>query len=209
MVAAGIRGGSRARTRITAGAWRGRLIDTPPGHEVRPTTSLVRQAVFNILGERIVDATLIDLFAGAGTISFEALSRGAARAVAVERDRPLATLIEATARRLGCADRVRVIPAEVVRWLEQSPRELQWAQLCYVDAPYRDDVVLRALELLGASPVPLVVCEHHRARALPPATGRLRAVRAAVYGSTQLTFYAARPAEAHDAPAGGEEAPTQ
>lgn len=209
MPAAGTRGGSRARTRITAGAWRGRLIDTPPGQEVRPTTSLVRQAVFNILGERVVDAALLDLFAGAGTISFEALSRGAARAVAVERDRALATLIESTARRLGCTDRVRVIPAEVVRWLEQRPRELERAQVCYVDAPYRDDVVLRALELLGGSPVPLVVCEHHRARALPPATGRLRAVRTAVYGSTQLTFYAARPAGADDAPVGGEEAPTQ
>ena len=101
---------------------------------------------------------------------------------------------------------MRVIPGEVVQWLDRLPRELERATLCYVDAPYRDDVVLVALERLGSSPVPLVVCEHHRARALPPAIGRLEVVRTAVYGSTQLTFFAPRPAQA-DHPALGEEAP--
>ena len=208
MPALSVRAGGRARTRITAGSWRGRLIDTPTGQSVRPTTALVRQALFNILGERIVGATILDLFAGAGTVSFEALSRGAERAVIVERDRGLAALIEATARRLGCSDRLCVVPADVVHWLDQQPRELERAGVCYVDAPYRDDVVMRVLELLGNSPVPLVVCEHHRGRALPTAIGRLHVVRSAVYGSTQLTFFAARPEGADDPPRRGEEAPT-
>jgi 16S rRNA (guanine(966)-N(2))-methyltransferase RsmD len=175
---------------------------------VRPTTALVRQALFNILGDRIVGAAILDLFAGAGTVSFEALSRGADRAVTVERDRDLIALIEATARRLDCSDRIRVVPADVVHWLEQQPRELARFGICYVDAPYRGDVVLRVLELLGNSPVPLVVCEHHRGRALPTATGQLHVVRTAVYGSTQLTFFAARPVGADDPPRRGEEAPT-
>jgi 16S rRNA (guanine966-N2)-methyltransferase len=208
MPALSVRAGGRARTRITAGSWRGRLIDTPTGQSVRPTTALVRQALFNILGERITGATILDLFAGAGTVSFEALSRGADRAVTVERDRGLVALIEATARRLECSDRVRVVPADVVHWLEQQPRDLERAGVCYVDAPYRDEVVLRVLELLGSSPVPLVVCEHHRGRALPAATGQLQVVRTAVYGSTQLTFFAARPVGADDPPRRGEEAPT-
>jgi 16S rRNA (guanine966-N2)-methyltransferase len=199
-----------AHTRITAGDWRGRLIDTPRvGLQVRPTTALVRQALFNILGESIRGALVVDLFAGSGTITFEALSRGAARAVAVERDRVAAALITATAARLGCSSRVRVIPGDVVRWLEHAPRELGSAGICYVDAPYRDDVVLTALELLGRTPAALVVCEHHRARTLPPATGRLIAVRTAVYGSTQLTFYTPRPAGPDDPPVTGEEAPTE
>lgn len=175
---------------------------------VRPTTALVRQALFNILGGRIRDALVVDLFAGAGTVGFEALSRGAGRVVAVEKDRAMAASIEATARRLGCSRRVRVVPGDVLRWLDSRPRDLEVAELVFLDAPYRDDVVLEALERLTASPTRLLVCEHHRARELPVVLGRMHTTRTAMYGTTQLTFYAARPDAAVDVPAPGEEVPT-
>ena len=193
-------------TRITAGVWRGRVVDTPRGMEVRPTSALVRQALFDILGTTVRDAVVVDLFAGAGTVGFEALSRGAARVVAVERDRATAALIAGTAERLGCADRLRVIPADVVRWLGSAPRDIAAADLVFLDAPYRDDAVVTVLDLLGASPVRRVVCEHHRARRLPPRIGHLEVAREARYGTTQLTFYLSRP-EPGTAPGDREEPP--
>ena len=93
-----------AATRITAGAWRGRRVDTPPGLDTRPTTSLVRQALFNILGE-VAGASVVDLYAGAGTVGFEALSRGAARVTFVERNRSTLRLVARTAERLECTGR--------------------------------------------------------------------------------------------------------
>ncbi|MFN2569928.1 MAG: 16S rRNA (guanine(966)-N(2))-methyltransferase RsmD [Candidatus Dormibacteria bacterium] len=178
-----------AQTRITAGAWRGRLIDTPPGLGMRPTRSMVREALFNILGGRVVDAHVVDLYAGAGSLGFEALSRGAASATFVERHRGALDLIGHTAERLGCAGRVRIVAADVIDWLRRRPVELHRAHICLVDAPYRDQAVLEALRLLGEAPPPLVVCEHHHARTLPDEIGGLRVFRQARYGLTDLSLY--------------------
>jgi 16S rRNA (guanine966-N2)-methyltransferase len=178
-----------AQTRITSGAFRGRLVDSPRGRDVRPTTALVRKALFDILGSNIEDAAFVDVYAGTGAVGFEALSRGASRVVAVEHDRTLLGLIRATATRLGCADRMRVVGADAVGWLRTRPADLTAADIVFLDAPYRDDTVEQALDTLGNAPPPLVVCEHHRARRLPEEPGGLRRSREAHYGTTQLTFY--------------------
>ena len=179
---------SAAATRITAGAWRGRQVDTPPGLATRPTTSLVRQALFNILGD-VDGAAVVDLFAGAGTVGFEALSRGAARVTFVERDRPTLRLVARTAERLGCADRCRLVAADALAWVRGRPPDLAGADLVYLDAPYRDTGAIAVLGALGAQSPPLVVCEHHRAAMLPDAVGGLERVREATYGTTRLTFF--------------------
>jgi 16S rRNA (guanine966-N2)-methyltransferase len=177
-----------AATRITAGAWRGRRVDTPDGLATRPTTSLVRQALFNILGD-VEGARVVDLYAGAGTVGFEALSRGAARVTFVERHRPTLALVARTAERLGCGGRCRTVAADVPAWVRGRPAEIAEADLVYLDAPYRDAGAIAVLDALGAQSPPLVVCEHHRAARLPDAVGGLERVREATYGTTRLTFY--------------------
>jgi len=112
-----------AQTRITAGEWRGRLISTPRGSAVRPTRSLVRQSLFNILGDRVIDADVVDLYAGAGTVGFEALSRGAESATFVERSRESLAAITETAVRFRCADRPS---APRARWFA-SRSSTSWA----------------------------------------------------------------------------------
>jgi 16S rRNA (guanine966-N2)-methyltransferase len=179
---------ARAATRITAGAWRGRRVETPSGLVTRPTTSLVRQALFNILGD-VSGAQAVDLYAGAGTVGFEALSRGAAGVAFVERHRPTLRLVGLTAERLQCADRCRLIAADVLHWVRARPPELSRADLVYLDAPYRDPGISDVLDALGVGPAPLVVCEHHRAASLPEVAGGLRRVREATYGTTRLSFY--------------------
>ena len=186
-----------AATRITAGAWRGRQVDTPPGLDTRPTTSLVRQALFNILGD-VEGAAVVDLYAGAGTVGFEALSRGAARVTFVERHRRTLRLVEQTAERLGCAARCRVVAADALAWIRRRPAELAAADLVFLDAPYKDQGLFAVLDALGAQSPPLVVCEHHRAARLPDAVGGLERVREATYGTTRLSFYRRVGAEAAD-----------
>jgi 16S rRNA (guanine966-N2)-methyltransferase len=177
------------QTRITAGELRGRQVLTPPGRALRPTTSLVRQALFNILGDAVSDATFIDLFAGTGSVGFEAISRGASRVVFVERERTAVELIRTTAQRLGCESRCRLVTTDALVFLRRDPTQLEAAEICFVDAPYRDDVIEAALTLLGDHPPALVVCEHHRARRLPEMVGRLRRVREVGYGATRLSFF--------------------
>jgi 16S rRNA (guanine(966)-N(2))-methyltransferase RsmD len=150
---------------------------------------MVRQALFNILGPEVEGARFLDLYAGAGSVGFEALSRGAARATFVDRARESMRLIAATAEAFGCSDRVDLVAADVVPWLRRRPAQAVQADVCFVDAPYHDDEMLAALEILGDLAPPLIVCEHHRARSMPAALGGLAAVRTAHYGLTDLTMY--------------------
>jgi 16S rRNA (guanine966-N2)-methyltransferase len=194
-----------AQTRITGGRWRGRaLVTLRGGTALRPTTSLVRQALFNILGTAVEGAGFVDLYAGAGTVGFEALSRGAARVTFVERDRAVLECIAATAARLGCADRVRPQSADVVAWVRANPRATEAADVVFLDAPYRDEPGAdAALQLLGEHPPALVVCEHHRARHLPETVGGLARVRESTYGATRLTIL--RRSDAAHIPQAGEQ----
>ncbi|MGD0834813.1 MAG: 16S rRNA (guanine(966)-N(2))-methyltransferase RsmD [Candidatus Dormibacteria bacterium] len=179
-----------AETRITGGDWRGRRIATPRGLDVlRPTRGMVRQALFNILGGEVAGARFLDLYAGAGSVGFEALSRGASRVTFVDRGRESLRVIGVNADSFGCRDRVELVAADAVPWLRRRPTAAVEADVCYVDAPYQDDEMLAALQVLGDLAPPLIVCEHHRARPMPDTLGTMAAVRTAHYGLTDLTMY--------------------
>lgn len=177
-----------ASTRITAGAWRGRLIETPRGLGVRPTRSLIRQSLFNILGDTVAGIDMLDLYAGAGTVGFEALSRGAASVTFVDRDPAALRVISLTAERFACGGRCRILRSDVAAWLRRNPEAAAAAGIAFIDAPYRDDELALTLDLLGAHPPALVVCEHHHKRQLPERIGTLRRARETRHGLTTLTF---------------------
>ncbi len=148
---------------------------------------MVREALFNILGNAVVGATVVDLFAGAGTVGFEALSRGAAQVAFVDRDERALAHVRATTETLQCAARCLIIRAEALRWVRSRPGELGHAAVVFVDAPYRDDTVMDVLAALGEAPPGVVVCEHHRARSLPERIGGLTVTRRGRYGITDLS----------------------
>jgi 16S rRNA (guanine966-N2)-methyltransferase len=87
--------------RIIGGRWRGRRLSFPPIPALRPTPDRVRETLFNWLGQDLTGRTTLDAFAGSGALSFEALSRGASLAVAVDRDRALVRSLQANAAKLG------------------------------------------------------------------------------------------------------------
>src|SRR5438105_11564977 len=99
--------------RVSGGEARGRRLKTPRG--IRPTQGLVKEAIFNMVAEAVPDAVVVDLFAGSGALGIEALSRGAARAVFVERDEPAAAILRQNLEALGYRDRARTVRAEVLR----------------------------------------------------------------------------------------------
>src|ERR1700745_3072719 len=88
------------RVRIIGGRWRSRILRFPPASHLRPTPDRVRETLFNWLGQRLDGLACLDLFAGSGALGFEALSRGAARAVMVESDREAARALRENAKTL-------------------------------------------------------------------------------------------------------------
>ena len=178
-----------ATLRVTAGALRGRRVPVP-GSDVRPTSERARQAFCNIVGKRIDGARFLDLFAGSGIFSFEAVSRGAASATAVDHDRRKIEAISRLADKLS----VEVTPVQgdvltVLPKLNQNAFDV-----VYVDPPYdfhRYDDLLDAIERLPLAPDAVVAIEHRR-RSNPfrERTGRLRFLRRTEYGEVWITFFA-------------------
>jgi 16S rRNA (guanine966-N2)-methyltransferase len=122
--------------RVIAGELGGQRLVAPRGWKVRPTSDRVREAIFSALGDRVPGASVLDLYSGTGALAIEALSRGAASAMLVDRDtRPALGNVE----RLGLRDRAELVRADVGRWLTglpDGPEELRF-DLVFVDAPYR------------------------------------------------------------------------
>jgi len=100
--------------RVTAGIWRGRKLEVPPG--IRPTTELARKAIFDILGEAVVGSRVLDACAGSGAYGLEALSRGAAHATFVEADRRVAKVLRSNVERLRAGERASVEETTVARF---------------------------------------------------------------------------------------------
>lgn len=179
--------------RIIGGTLGGRRFSGPPGAKTRPTAERVREAVASALEARgwIAGAAVLELWAGTGALSFEALSRGARSAVLVEKDRRVARAIERSARELGLTDRTAVVVADLdkppARWMR---RLAEPADLVFCDPPYaridRVGPVLAALERAGKlRPGAALVIEHAKRSppTLPPSFGELTTYR---YGDTAV-----------------------
>jgi 16S rRNA (guanine966-N2)-methyltransferase len=121
--------------RVVAGAHRGRTLTAPAGHETRPTSDRVREALFSILGPSVEDAHVLDLFAGSGALGIEALSRGARTAVFVDRSRKATRAIRANLAALGIDAEVR--PLEARQALRAASGRGEAYDLVFVDPPYR------------------------------------------------------------------------
>lgn len=118
--------------RVIAGELGGRIFNSPHGHRTHPMSDKMRGALFNMLGD-ISDLTVLDPFAGSGALSFEAVSRGAAYAVAIERDRNAQRTIRENTVLLGVEDQVRSVSANASAWLRTT---VETFDLILLDPPY-------------------------------------------------------------------------
>jgi 16S rRNA (guanine966-N2)-methyltransferase len=138
--------------RIIAGERRGHKIDGPKAGSTRPTSDLVRESVFNILGPQVEGRVVVDLFAGTGALGLEALSRGAARAILVEQNRHNITLIHRNLAILRYEDRARVLATDAYRWARGFTPIDDDPMVVLIDPPYSDyeNRARRVQELLSA-----------------------------------------------------------
>jgi len=176
--------------RITGGENRGRNIVCPSGNTVRPTASKVRQALFNILGAKIIQAKFLDICAGTGLVGLEAMSRGAASLTSVEQNKARATMIESSGRRLGYAVKVYALD------FREAMKALQGGEfdIIYADPPYKSEcaqVILQKVpeyELLAKEG--LLIVEHLNNVALEASVTPLTKTDRRTYGQTILSFFA-------------------
>lgn len=132
--------------RIIGGRWRGTRLAVPEVAGLRPTSDRVRETLFNWLMPVLPGARVVDLFAGSGALGLEAVSRGAAQATLVERDRALADALRQTAQRLAGDASLQVVQADALQWLSTQARAS--FDIAFVDPPFADHLWQRAITAL-------------------------------------------------------------
>ncbi|MBI4033428.1 16S rRNA (guanine(966)-N(2))-methyltransferase RsmD [Candidatus Saccharibacteria bacterium] len=172
--------------RIIAGKLGGRQFQSPPGHKIHPMSDKMRGALFNILGD-IQGLSVLDAFAGSGALSFEAISRGAARATAVEIDKSAYRQIQKNIGDLQIEDKVKAIRANAGGWSDNNPDAK--FDLVLLDPPY-DDLSHELLAKLTKHTKPNgLVALSYPGNRQPPQLNGLELVTAKLYGDSQLVFY--------------------
>jgi 16S rRNA (guanine966-N2)-methyltransferase len=181
--------------RIIAGAYKGRRLVTPRGDVTRPTADQVRIALMDTLMPWLPDAHFLDLFAGAGGVGLEALSRGATHVTFVERDARAVAALRDNVAALGVADAVRVVRDDAAHALAGLVRQAERFGIVFLDPPYEADLTTPTLAVLGDGSVlaagALVIAQHLTKRAPAEIAGILRAFRTRRFGETTLTFFRA------------------
>lgn len=174
--------------RIAGGTARGIPLTEPRGVRLRPTSGLVREAIFNILATKVEGATVLDLYAGTGALGIEALSRGAERATFVEAEAGAVQAIFTSLARTSLAERGKVVRGRLPAALSsiQGPFDL-----VFMDPPYNDpaaeDMLLKLSALLA--PVGYVVYEHSSRYNPPQRPTGLNLVERRVYGDTAIALF--------------------
>ena len=184
--------------RITGGELRSRALKAPRGNDTRPTSDRVREALFSILiarGGVLTGARVLDLYAGTGALGLEAISRGAAAVVFVERSREALAVLRANVASLGVGDRTVVVAAAVEKADKALGAGGSRFGLVFADPPYADvksGVATRALEAIlpRLEPAGLLVLEHASRDAAPP-LAHLTLEESRTYGDTCVSFYRA------------------
>jgi 16S rRNA (guanine966-N2)-methyltransferase len=176
--------------RIIAGKYGGRTIKAPGRRSTHAMSERIRNAVFNSISALLPDSSVLDAFAGSGSVGIEALSRGAASCMFIERDHAAARIIQSNLTLIGAETDGRVISTTVSNWL--SSAEPPVFDLIFADPPYHDtqlNTVLRLVSLLSESGIMVVSLPYDQEL---PATKNVKIVDERIYGNAKILYIAQR-----------------
>lgn len=181
--------------RITGGQVKGRILANPKGLNIRPTTDRVREAIFSIIGQDLSGLSVLDLFAGTGSLGLEALSRGALQALFIDNSPQSIKLIKKNLALCGFQDSGVILRRDLRReilLIRASERKL--FDLVFLDPPYGENLIPSLLEDLATrdvlSSTSRVIAESSKTEGLPISVGNLHTIDMRLYGDTKISLYA-------------------
>ena len=182
--------------RIISGRGKGRILKSPSVKKIRLTSDRVKEALFNILGERIVEAYFLELFAGSGSVGIEALSRGAKAVVFVDSNNQCIRTIKENLEHLGfgtCTKAVTLLRLDAFKAITFLHKQRQKFNIIFLDPPYYRGWVKKSLINLARYDIlkrnGVIVAEHSRRDSLPQNIEGLRLIQQRRYSDTILSFY--------------------
>ncbi len=186
--------------RVTGGIIKGHKLQGPgkDKHLIRPTSDLVRESIFNILGDKVKDAMVLELFAGCGAFSIDALSRGAAQVCMVDNNRKALQIIAANLNKCFNQPPARIFQLDLTNnnclsKLKNFLKVENYFNLIFSDPPYGKNLAEKSLKLIAESNLMaddgLVILEEEAKEVLPEEEGCLLLIDKRKYGKTCLWFY--------------------
>lgn len=179
--------------RVIAGEYRGRKLDRIEGMDIRPTTDMVKESLFNILGEAVIDCNFLDLFGGTGAIGIEALSRGASHVVFIDSGIKSIKVLKGNLERLNIKEGTEVFHTDYESAVNKLHKYNKQFDIIFIDPPYSIGIAQKALAAIDRNPIlaesGLIVVEHDSKDDMPHRVGRLVLYRVKKYGNTGLSFY--------------------
>ncbi|MFD0680200.1 MULTISPECIES: 16S rRNA (guanine(966)-N(2))-methyltransferase RsmD [unclassified Paenibacillus] len=179
--------------RVISGSAKGRPLKAVPGTGTRPTTDKVKEAIFSMIGPYFDGGHVLDLFAGTGGLSIEALSRGMERAVLTDIDKKSIDTIRHNLEVSGFKEQAEIYRNDALRAIKALIKREAKFDLVFLDPPYRLKVVQDLIEQLDQANMlnegATIVMEHDAADVYEEPIGRLQWVRRAEYGDTAVTIY--------------------
>lgn len=179
--------------RVITGKAKGRRLKAPKGMNTRPTSDRIKEALFNIIGDSLIDRKILDLYAGTGAIGIEALSRGSDSAVFVEKSPHVVKIIRANLELTGLAEKAEIICQDVNYAVGVLASQGRTFDIIFLDPPYLRSLLQKSIEALVQqdiiSPGGLLIAESSNLDTLSEQYGSLRAFRKERYGDTILSFY--------------------
>jgi 16S rRNA (guanine(966)-N(2))-methyltransferase RsmD len=176
--------------KIIAGEYRGRILKTPEGKQVRPSSGLLRGVIFNVLGDLVSGKKVLDIYAGSGALGIEALSRGAAVVTMVEAERSTAGLIRQNLEMLKVQDKARVVIQDALDFVSSSGGKYD---IVLADPPYQANVSSQILDLVAKHNLlaseGILVLQHHRAEKIEVEVQGLTLWKCKKHGKSSVEFY--------------------
>lgn len=176
--------------KIVSGIYGGRPLKTLEGKTTRPTSDKVRGAIFNMIGPYFEGGRVLDLYAGSGGLSIEAVSRGMSSAVLVERDRKAQAIVAENIQMTKEVGKFQLLKMDAERALEQVSGEFD---LIFLDPPYAKEQIVADIEKMAEralfSEDVMVVCETDKAVELPEEIAFLGIWKEKIYGISKVTVY--------------------
>lgn len=180
--------------RIITGTARGKKLKALEGNDVRPTSDMVKEALFSIIQFDIPGSSVLDLFCGSGQLGIEALSRGASHCVFVDKSATSIAVTRENVNDAGFVKSSRILNMDSIDYLRTAKSGLDIALL---DPPYNCGLIQQALPLLTPkmNDGGIILCEHEKELDLPEEFGELKQIKRYKYGKIAVTTYMKNPIE--------------
>lgn len=174
--------------RVITGTARGKKLKTLDGLDVRPTSDMVKEAIFSIIQFDIPGANVLDLFSGSGQLGVEALSRGASHCVFVDKNKASIDITKENVSSCGFLNNTRILNMDSLEYLNVGKKGID---IALIDPPYRKGLILNCLDKIERvlNDNAIVVCEHEAETTLPNNVGSLVLSKRYKYGKIALTVY--------------------